>query len=145
MSATGDARPTMRRTREAGATLIEMLVVIGILGLVTALVFPAWSSPLRGVQLAEARASLIANLRTARAASVRGGEAVRLELTDDGRGYGWSGARVSLPAPVSVDGDPRAITFYADGSSSGGLLTLSERERAVRVAIDPATGLARPG
>jgi general secretion pathway protein H len=136
MSATG-------RRGEAGATLIEMLVVIGILGMVTALVFPAWTAPVRRIQLYEARAALVANLRIARAQSVRSGEAVSLEPADDGRGYGWGGARRFLPGTVALAGDP--ITFYADGSSSGGTLKLSGRERAVTVAIDPVTGLAAPG
>ncbi len=136
MSATG-------RRGEAGATLMEMLVVVGILGLVTALVFPAWISPLRRIQLYEARSALVSNLRLARALSVRSGEPVSFAPAEDGRGYGWGTTRVYAPAPVSIVGDP--ITFYADGSSSGGAVTLVERERTVSVAVDPATGLARPG
>lgn len=136
MSATG-------RRGEAGATLMEMLVVVGILGLVTALVFPAWISPLRRIQLYEARSALVSNLRLARALSVRSGEPVSFALAEDGRGYGWGTTRVYAPAPVSIVGDP--ITFYADGSSSGGGVTLVERERTVSVAVDPATGLTRPG
>ena len=136
MSATG-------RRGEVGATLLEMLVVVGILGMVTALVFPAWVAPLRRIQLYEARAALISNLRTARALSVRGGGPVSIEPAQDGRGYGWAVARVYTPALVSVTGDP--ITFYADGSSSGGTLKLSERERALSVTVDPVTGLAGPG
>ena len=137
MSATG-------RRSDSGTTLIEMLVVIGILGLITGLVFPAWTSPLRRVQLYEARAALVANLRAARAASVRGGGPVTLGVTDDGRGYGWSGSRAFLPAPVAIAGEPRSITFFADGSSTGGALKLTERERTLTVEIDPASGLVAP-
>jgi len=132
---------------EAGATLIEMLVVVGILGLVTGLVFPAWISPLRRVQLYEARSALIAHLRTARADSVRGGDSVTLELSDDGRAYGWEQSRAVLPAGVGIEGEPRAITFFADGSSSGGALRLKDAHRALTIDIDPASGLteAPPG
>ena len=143
MSATGDR--ASRRRGEAGATLIEMLVVVGILGLVTGLVFPAWMAPLHRVQLYEARAALIAHLRTARADSVRGGDTVTLGPADDGRGYGWERFHTNLPGVVAIEGDP--ITFFADGSSSGGALKLSDPSRTLSVAVDPGSGLvaAPPG
>jgi general secretion pathway protein H len=122
-----------------------MLVVIGVLGLVTALVFPAWVGPLRGAQLYEARTALAANLRTARAIAIRGGAPVSLELTEDGRGYVWGAARAYLPAPVSITAPSGAIVFYADGSSTGGALRLSEKQRVTSVTVDPLTGLVGAG
>jgi general secretion pathway protein H len=136
MSATGNKN-------QAGFTLLEMLVVVGIMGLIAALVFPAWISPVRRAQIYEARAALAANLGLARAASVRGNQTVTLELADDGSGYFWESTGAHLPAPVSIEGQPRSVTFYADGSSTGGALTLKEKERAVTVTVDPATGLVR--
>jgi len=132
---------------QAGETLIEVLVVVGILGLITAMVFPAWISPLQRVRLYEARAALIAHLRTARADSVRGDRAVTLELADDGRGYVWEQSSAALPMGVGIDGDPRSITFFADGSSSGGALKLIGRGQVLTLAVDPTTGLveAAPG
>jgi len=127
--------------RQAGFTLIEMLVVIGILGLVTGLMFPVWASPLHRVQLYEARAALVAHLRTARADAVRGGDQVTFRLADDGRGYGWEQSSAFLPAGVGIDGETRSITFFADGSSSGGELKLADRHRALTVAVDPDVGL----
>ena len=138
MSATG-------RAGERGATLIEMLVVLGIIGLVTGLVFPAWLAPLRRVQLYEARTALVSNLRTARAGALRGGEAVSLAVAGDGRGYGWGMRRVYLPGTVAIEGDPGAVTFYADGSSTGGTLKLSDHGRSADISVDPVTGLAGPG
>ena len=145
MSATGSETEGWRS--EAGATLIEMLVVLGILGLITALVFPAWTSPVRRVQLYEARAALVAHLRTARADSMRGDGSVTLELADDGRGYGWEQSRAALPSGVEIDGQPKAVTFFADGSSSGGALKVTDGRRSLTVEVDPASGLveAPPG
>jgi general secretion pathway protein H len=133
--------------QDAGTTLIEMLVVVGIVGLVAVLVFPAWSSPLQRVQLYEARAALVSHLRTARADSVRQGVQVALEVTDGGHGYGWEERQTALPAGVIIDGDPATITFFADGSSSGGELKVTGRGRSLSVEVDPASGLteATPG
>jgi general secretion pathway protein H len=135
MSATGSRS-------EDGATLIEMLVVLGILALITGLVFPAWTGPLQRIALFHARDGLIANLRTARAESIRHGEPVALELADDGRGYGWGLSRVTLPRMVGIAGEPRSIGFFADGSSSGGVLKITGRDGVLAVAVDPATGVA---
>jgi general secretion pathway protein H len=143
MSATG--KPRTERRGERGATLLEMLVVLGILGLVTGLVFSSWTAPVRRVQLYEARMALVSNLRTARASALRGGEPVSLELAEDGRGYGWGARRVYLPGVVAIDGQPRAITFYTDGSSTGGALKLSDHGRSEGVSVDPVTGLVGPG
>jgi len=140
MSATG-SRPDTTEAPDAGVTLIEMLVVVGIMGLVAVLVFPAWSSPLQRIQLYEARAALVSHLRTARADSIRQGAPVRLEVNDSGRGYGWEEHRTALPTGVVIDGDPATITFFADGSSSGGELKVSGRRRSLSVEVDPATGL----
>ena len=140
MSATG-SRPDTRDAPDAGVTLIEMLVVVGIMGLVAVLVFPAWISPLQRIQLYEARAALVSHLRTARADSIRQGAPVRLEVNDSGRGYGWEEHRTALPAGVVIDGDPATITFFADGSSSGGELKVTGRRRSLSVEVDPATGL----
>jgi general secretion pathway protein H len=149
MSATG-SRPAGGRAGgrpDAGATLIEMMVVLGILGLITAMTFPAWMSPLRRVQLYEARAALVGHLRTARADAVRGGGPVTLELAQDGGAYGWERSRAMLPVGVRIEGDPRAITFFSDGTSSGGALKITGRGRGLTVEVDPASGLteAPPG
>ncbi len=150
MSATGRGALNSRALRgegEAGATLIEMMVVLGILGLITAVTFPAWMSPLRRVQLYEARAALVGHLRTARADAVRGGAPVTLELAQDGGGYRWERREAVLPVGLIVGGEPRAITFFSDGASSGGVLKISGRGRSLAVEVDPASGLteAPPG
>ncbi|THD60620.1 GspH/FimT family pseudopilin [Phenylobacterium sp.] len=146
MSATG-SHPSAGNGPDAGATLIEMLVVVGVMGLVAVLVFPAWISPLQRIQLYEARAALVSHLRDARADSIRQGAPVRLEVTNGGRGYGWEEHRTGLPAGVVIDSDPGTIVFFADGSSSGGELKMSGRRRSLSVSVDPASGLteAPPG
>ena len=130
MSATGSRS-------DAGATLLEMLVVLGILGLITGLVFPGVVHPLQRMSQLEARAALAANLRLARAEAARRGHAVVVDLAGDGGGYGWDGALVRLPASLRVDGQSRSIRFFADGSSSGGRLVIRSAARADAVEVSP--------
>jgi general secretion pathway protein H len=138
MSATGEAA-------EAGSTLLEMLVVIGIMVLVAGVVYPNVLRPLERMPLLAARATLVADLRKARADSARLGRIVRVDLDEDGRGYQWNAAAVVLPSPVRLEADRRAVLFFADGSSSGGRLKLTGRGRALEVAVDPTTGVVAAG
>jgi general secretion pathway protein H len=133
--------PRGRPRPEAGYTLIEMLVVMGIFGLISAMVFPAWMNPLQRAQLVEAQTALVSNLRLARALALHEDRVVHFDLSDDGRAYRWERSWVPMPPTVHVDGRPRSITFFSDGSSSGGQLKLVDRAWQVRVAIDPVTGL----
>lgn len=141
MSATG--RPAVHGAAESGQTLLEMLVVVGILGLVAGLLFPAMMAPLRRAAFDRSRGGLVADLRRARAVAVRGGVPVALSLADDGRGYSWNGTPVVLPQPLRIDGDPRTIIFYGDGSATGGALVIESANRRATVRID-AAGIAVP-
>jgi general secretion pathway protein H len=130
MSATGSRG-------ESGATLLEMLVVLGVLGLITGLVFPSVIHPLQRMTQLQARAALAANLRLARAEAARRGRAVVVDLAGDGGGYGWDSGAVRLPAALRIDGQTRSIRFFADGSSSGGRFWIRDVARAEAVEVDP--------
>ncbi len=93
-----------------GFTLVELLAALVMLGLVAGAA---------GVSLASLRApptsDIVRTLRAARAEAIRAGEATA-----------WSHG-------------PTVVRFYADGSSSGGRVTVEGRT----VAIDPLTGAVR--
>jgi len=137
MSATGRAGIS---EGESGQTLLEMLVVIGILGLVAGLMFPAMVGSLRRAEFDRSRSALVGDLRRARAVAVRGGMPVSLSLSDDGRGYSWNGVAVVLPLRERIGGDP-SVVFYGDGSSSGGSLAIASATRRGVVRVD-AAGIA---
>jgi general secretion pathway protein H len=121
-----------------GFTLIEMIVVLAILGLMLGLVVshgPVHSQRLdldataqeiaRSLRLARSRA--IAQNRTVTWLPMRGGYSL------DG------GPPRTLPADVALTA-AGAIGFAADGSSSGGLVTLRGGERQIAIALDWLTG-----
>lgn len=118
--------PEARNQRNAGFTLVELLVVTGILSLVAFLVYPAYLGSSRAYTLGDVKTNLQQNTRLAMkrmAAYLEGGMVVipedSNEATDpDGNNYGYD---ESLPnrtafyvwnsSPESSDNDK--IAFYA--------------------------------
>lgn len=139
MSATGD-----RAAREAGQTLIEMLVALAILGLIAGIAAPVLSSLLARRALTEAAGTLTLGLAEARAEAVAGGGPVRIDLvsadTPDGmaRLVATAGHRDHpLPGGVSLDWPRDGLTVYADGTATAwdGALAIQGTRRPFR--IDP--------
>ncbi|WP_174300551.1 Tfp pilus assembly protein FimT/FimU [Caulobacter sp. S45] len=126
---------------ERGATLLEMLVVMGILGLVAGLAFPALRRPYEALAADTARSAVLADLRTGRAEAIRTGAPVTFSVSPDGRLYGWKDRSRLLPASVRMQVES-PVTFAEDGSSNGGRLVLYARGRAMTLFVAPATGLA---
>lgn len=114
----------------AGFTLIELLVVLGILGLVAGLVFPALERMGRSQRLTVAGIAAEEALRGARADAVRLGRSVRV-----------APANQPVTPPVRIAGD--AITFFADGSSTGGEVTLRDGRRSRRLRVETPSGAIR--
>ena len=142
MSATGDGAYGHRA--DAGFTLLEMLITVGIMVLITGLVFPDLVRPLQRMPLSEAHAALAANLRAARADAARAGRSMTVQAAQDGRSYGWAGRGTPLPEGIRLQGEAPEIVFFADGSSSGGDWKLADARRTLEVSVDPATGVVDP-
>ena len=151
MSATGELRarvhggpPAPAPERDRGATLLEMLVVMGILGLIAGLGFPALRRPYEALAADTARSAVLADLRTGRAEAIASGEPVTFSVSSDGRLYGWGRRSRLLPAAVRLQA-AAPVVFAPDGSSSGGHLVLLARRRSVELSVTAATGLASVG
>lgn len=136
MSATGDRV----RRGERGATLMEMLVVLGVLALVTGLAFPALRRPYARLSAQAAGYSVLADLRTARAEARRTGRPVGFAVSPDGALYRYGDRSKRLPAAVRLAaGAP--IVFLPDGSSSGGRLEVRSGASRAALQVDRASGL----
>ena len=137
MSATGD-----RAASDGGATLLEMLVVVGVMGLIAGLVFPDFTHATRTATFERTAERLNGDLRLARAMAGREGHATLVELSSDGASYAGPNGTVSLEQPLRIAAEDRAIQFFADGSSSGGRWRLMDGGREAVVTVDDVTGVA---
>ena len=142
MSGTGERISSFEG--DAGSTLLEMLVVMGLLVLTAGLVLPNLRRPYETLAAEAGRASVISDLRGARARAIRTGSSVAFEVSEDGREYSAGGRDVLLPESVRLIAEPRSILFEPDGASEGGRLTLLQRHgRALGVSVTPLIGVAQ--
>jgi prepilin-type N-terminal cleavage/methylation domain-containing protein len=130
----------------SGFTLIEMLVTLGIAGLIAGLGFPQLQGQMAAQEWRSSVAGSMAMLRSARATAIRSGGVTTVSLAPKGHGLRLDGRDTfTLPGSVTlVMAAP--VHFAGDGSSSGGELLINGRGRTLRISIAQATGLllARP-
>jgi general secretion pathway protein H len=137
---------------QAGFTLLELMVVLGLMGLLLGLVIPglmhSWEREANRATLRD----FISTLRTARSEAVTRGLRVRLFLSLKTGRYRLEGSTregtlkgLSLTDAQLVWQNPEKsqgyIAFYGDGSTSGGTLALAEPTgRRYVLEVKPITG-----
>ncbi len=119
-------RPSEPATR--GFTLVEMLVVVSILAIVTAISAPSFRSFTAGQQIKSAAYDLTSALLLARSEALKRNGSVELRRVGESWNNGWRVAFVStdatlglqnaMNADLSFDGAPDAIVFNAYGRVS---------------------------
>jgi general secretion pathway protein H len=140
--------------RQRGFTLIEIVVVVGLIALLTAVIAATVTGGLGSAKVRAASKDLVAALRFTRSQAVVKRESQVLML-DVGRhayrapGRDW----VELPeamqlsmltaAQEQVDDEIGQIRFYADGSSTGGNIELRRGEALWRIDVAWLTGEVR--
>jgi len=145
-------RPAVMRHRaDAGFTLIEVIVTLAVLGFALALIVgykPAWSGALglRGMA-----GEVASELRLARSEAVLRNRPVFFEIDLGARQFRVGDRRPrQLPRRIDISlltiaGERRDVTkgdirFNADGSSTGGRITLVDGARRITVGVEWLTG-----
>jgi general secretion pathway protein H len=155
--------------REGGFTLLELMVVIGILALAAAIVAPSLGRARQGLAVRSTAYALAADLRAARAAA-QAANMERVLTVDPARRRYWAegvvGARtfpshvtVELAVPESERAGGEAgpgsgsgpgsgpgsgrVRFFPDGSASGAKVVLSDGRSAASVLVDWLNGAIR--
>lgn len=131
------------RHAERGFTLLEMLVVLAITTLLAGLLYPGIETARFAVRQRLAREQLAAGTEAARAMALRSGAPVTLASGDQGAVLTiGSSRRITLDpsGAIRLAMRPQTITFYPDGSTTGGQLVLGSRRDRTAFEISRAGG-----
>jgi general secretion pathway protein H len=143
-------KPGTRNQR--GFTLLELIVVLGILALVLAIAPPALAPALDQLRIRTAARDVAAALRLARNTAVSSGRETTLSLDVSERRIAVNDRtrRLALPQDAALtlttarveqqSESEGAIRFFPDGSSTGGRVTLEHGSRRYRIDVNWITG-----
>ncbi len=141
------------KNSQAGYTLTELLVVLLLLSLVTAIGPVAVHKLLPGMAVKSAAQTLQADLQTLRTRALTSGSTGELRIENDGKSYILLVAEQTIKRRTlgnavrvrSVDGEAYGdgngiITADASGRLSGLALRVERGKRASRIQINPVFG-----
>jgi general secretion pathway protein H len=137
--------------QSAGFTLVELLVVMGIMGLVLAAVLAARPKT-AGTRVAVAARAVAATLQLARAQAMAGNAETVVRIDTEKNQFGLAKSMHPLPRGMTVAmtvaetervGDSGGLRFYPDGQSSGGDIVLTLEGRTSRISVNWLTGEPR--
>jgi general secretion pathway protein H len=143
--------PSLVPRATAGFTLFEMLVVLMIVSLVTALTLPSLRRTPDHLRLEAAGRSLASALRFSRVAAIARNADLVLSVDVERKSFAFSsGSTIQLEPEISVHMIFAAplrrgrgvgvIRFFPDGTSSGGDIVLALGQRQVRISVNWLTG-----
>lgn len=144
--------PRRRAQNVAGFTLLEMMVVVAILGALAVVAVPRLELG-RGPRLRAATHAVAADLRLLRDEAIRRASPATLTATATGYLLQPAGGARALPVGMALEtaaatpmllpdaGDE--ITFFPDGSSTGGVVLLHGSNGAARIRVRAMDGRVR--
>lgn len=138
------ADPRAEMSSEAGFTLLEILVVLGIMVMAYTLAVPVFANLLPSVTLNATAEQVVSDLRQARAQAILSGKSVIFTLHDNGAEYALSGQKKSRKVEGAllsfVNKTREEITFTPDGKNDGFMLVLQTEGRERKINSDWITG-----
>lgn len=146
---------TVDNDRTAGFSLLELLVVMTIVGMIIALVAPRLPDFHRRMALRTAASELAAALRQAQSTAMARQSETYVAVDLAHRSFQASNDPRSRPLPTDariqlltarsqvVTGDLGKVTFFPDGSSTGGRILLSRQDASIAIDIAWLNGMVR--
>lgn len=142
----------MWATGDRGTTLIEALVTVAIVGLVSVIGFPRLQQGLLAYARHQTLAGVAARLRETRAEAISSDGIAVFAVAADGSSFGSidrtpvrTPSGVTVAAQDSIGRPTRGITFFGDGSSTGGAIWVSGAGHRGSVVVAPAAGAIAVG
>lgn len=135
-----------------GFSLLELIVVLAILAMATALVVPQRRVAMDGAAVESAAIQLASRLRLARAETIADSQDKTVTLDLDKKTY-WLGEqsqRQQIDQRIAVSlhdetfewiGTARQIRFRPDGTATGGVIVLDDGNWQASVSLDWLTGM----
>jgi type II secretion system protein H len=143
----GTMLPTMRR-RQAGFTLVEIMLVVGIIGIMTAIATPMFLSYYQGAQLRVAAEEVVTFLNQGRQLAITQNGVICVHISPTAMHYHqgscagttWTGpgtdaaGNIAVPAGITLltTADP---TFNYLGASTGATYTITHTQSSTLVHV----------
>jgi general secretion pathway protein H len=139
---------------EAGFTLIELVVVLGILAVTAAIAMPSLSRPAGDATLIATARQIASGMRIAQGSAIRDNADRVLTVDLASRRFWVAGVTapasiasgivvdIALPERELVTASKARMRFHPDGSASGGSIILRAAGRSIVVELDWMTGHA---
>jgi general secretion pathway protein H len=143
-------RPAERRA-SAGFTMLELLVVVAVLSLLTAIAMPYLPQRSAAASVRTSAREIASGLREARSLAIRDNQPASFAVNVASRDWWLSNGRAGrLPAELTIvvetgrtlvlSPQVATIRFLPDGSSSGGHVELRAAGSRASLAVDWLTG-----
>ena len=138
--------------RARGVTLIELMLVLVLMALMSAVVIPMFGPGVSNTELKGSARQIASGMRLARSEAMATHKETFVTLDLEGRRFmvGTDTRAHMLPKGIEmklftaqkdiVNDTVGAIRFYPDGGSNGGRVTLAAGERKFEVDVDWLTG-----
>ena len=139
------------RRRNAGFSLLEMILVVALIAVASLLAAMVVTGGLEGMRLRSSSKEIALQLRYTRAQAIATGQPQRFVI--DPRGHRWqapNGKHCKIPSALAVEftgareAQPRAgeggILFFPDGASTGGRVQLRAKQAVSRIDVAWLTG-----
>jgi general secretion pathway protein H len=125
----------MKSRSPNGYTLLELLVVMGILAVLAAVAVPVASRAIESAMLnADARATVV-ELRHLENEAVARQTSISVSNDKDGALAISTGERWTVPSGSTVRVQGEAVAFFPDGTSGGGVLEVRRAGGTIGIAV----------
>lgn len=137
-----------------GFTLIEIMIVVGIIGLIMAMGIPSIARSLRKEGMRKAASDLVEACSGARAAAILTGQTADLVIRPHDKTVSGGTFTGSFPENVGIEilgvnfvelqeADEARVHFYGNGTCDEFTIVLtSDENKAVKISLEVVTGLA---